>query len=212
MTVADYKPFVDRMINRYEGSYGWNRNDPGGPTKYGITCYDLAEFLHQRMDSMSRWAPIVKSMTLGTADEIYATKYATACAFDELNAGKDCIVFDFGVNSGPFRAIKYAQRVVGVTMDGILGPITLNAINDFNPQDFINDLCNVRLNFLQGLGTWSEFGHGWHARVEDLRSYSLNLALTLKKLTPEGYADKLERIPLAFAKAYALDDLKLMTR
>ncbi len=34
MTVQDYKPFVERMISRYEGGYGWDRNDPGGPTKF----------------------------------------------------------------------------------------------------------------------------------------------------------------------------------
>ena len=56
----DYRPFVERMINRYEGGYGWNRSDPGGPTKDGITCYDLAEHRHQVMDSMVRWAPIVR--------------------------------------------------------------------------------------------------------------------------------------------------------
>ena len=207
MTVADYKPFVERMIFRYEGNYGWNRFDPGGPTKFGVTCWDLAKHRHQVMDSMVRWAPIVQAMPLSEADDIIDVDYAQPCRFNDLGPGKDCAVLDFGYNSGPPRSIKYAQRVVGVAMDGILGPITLNAVNNFNPQDFINDLCNVRLNFLQGLGTWPEFGAGWHARVEDLRSYSLNLALVPKKLTSEGYTDKLERIPLAFAKAYASDDL-----
>jgi lysozyme family protein len=96
----DYQAFVERMIARYEGGYGWDRRDPGGPTKFGITCYDLAEYLGEKMNSMSAWAPRVKAMTLATADEIYKKKYATACQFDALNAGCDCVVFDFGVNSG----------------------------------------------------------------------------------------------------------------
>ncbi len=156
---------------------------------------------------MSRWAPIVKAMTLGTADQIYATKYATACAFDELDAGKDCVVMDFGVNSGPSRSIKYAQIVVHVPSDGILGPVTLAAINDYDPRVFINDFCNIRIRFLEGLPIWPEFGTGWHSRVEDLRAYSLNLAFPPKKAPIEGYVEKLDRIPLAYAKAYASDDL-----
>lgn len=202
MTVADYTPFVDRMIQRYEGGFGWDRNDPGGPTKFGVTCYDLAEFMHDTMDSMARWAPIVKAMSLQTAEEIYETKYATACDFNELGAGKDCVVFDFGINSGPSRSIRYAQLVTRVTVDGILGPVTLAAINAADPRAFINALCDQRLGFLRSLGTWPTFGAGWSARIADLRTYSLNLAYPPAKAAPETYVDKLERIPLAFAKGY----------
>jgi lysozyme family protein len=202
MSAADYQAFVERMIQRYEGGYGWDRNDPGGPTKYGITCFDLAEFMHDTMDSMAHWAPIVQAMSLSTADEIYETKYATACDFNALNVGCDCVVFDFGVNSGPTRAIRYAQRVVGVTADGVLGPITLQGINSYDPRLFINGLCDARLNFMRGLGTWGEFGVGWSARVQDLRVYSLNLAFPPAKTSPDLYTAKIERIPLAFAKAW----------
>lgn len=208
MAVQDYQPFVERMINRYEGGYGWDRNDPGGPTKYGITCYDLAEFMHQTMDSMARWAPIVKAMSLATADEIYQEKYATACAFNALNVGCDCVVFDFGVNSGPSRAIRYSQHIVNVNIDGILGPITLQAINAHDPVDFVRELCAVRLSFLESLGTWSEFGTGWSNRVADLRAYSLQLINPPKALPEVPYVEKLERIPLAYAKGYAPEDVR----
>src|SRR5215472_2184254 len=70
--------------------YGWDKSDPGGPTKYGITCYDLAEFMHEKMDRMARWAPIVNAMTLATADQIYQQKYAVQCDFNDLMAGADC--------------------------------------------------------------------------------------------------------------------------
>ncbi len=202
MTVQDYQPFLSRMIQRYEGFYGWNRNDPGGPTNMGVTCWDLAEHRHQSMDSMEHWASLVKAMSFNEAEDIYREKYATACAFVDLGAGKDCVVFDFGVNSGPSRSVKYSQIVVGVPVDGILGPVTISAINSYEPRAFINDLCNARLRFLRSLGNWSVFGTGWHARVEDLRAYSLALAFPPRMVPPVGYTDKLERIPLAFAKAY----------
>lgn len=202
MTTADYQPFVERMIERYEGGYGWNRNDPGGPTKFGITCYDLAQHRHQKMDSMGRWAPIVRAMTLEEADDIYAEKYATACRFNELGPGKDCVIFDFGVNSGPSRAIKYAQRVVGVAVDGVFGPITLKAINDDVPMTFINRLCDARLSFLQGLRTWPTFGRGWTARIKDLRKYSLGLLAQPKGKLMAVYTNKPRRIHLAFAKSW----------
>jgi lysozyme family protein len=218
MTAADYTPFVERMINRYEGGYGWDRADSGGPTKFGITCYDLAEHRHERMDSMARWASLVRAMTITEADVIYQTKYAKQCCFNELLSGTDCVVFDFGVNSGSSRAIKYAQTVVGVGIDGVLGPTTLNAINEHDPRDFINRLCNVRLNFLRGLRIWSNFGRGWSARVFDLRKYSLALipvvhtGLMMKVKKPKLFEEKENRIPKSFAKAYHPDDLAELKR
>ncbi len=172
----NYKAFVDRMIQRYEGGYGWDRADSGGPTKYGITCYDLAEHRHQEMKSKAVWAPIVQAMTLQEAEDIYAVKYATSCRFNDLHSGPDCVVFDFGVNSGPSRAVKYAQMVVGTARDGVLGPITLAAINSMDPNKFIDDLCDLRLGFLRHLGIWRTFGRGWSARVADLRAYSHRVA------------------------------------
>ena len=67
-------------------------SDPGGPTNFGITCYDLAEERHQTMTSMVAWAPVVRAMPLSEGEIIYATKYATACRFNALNAGSDCVV------------------------------------------------------------------------------------------------------------------------
>ena len=201
----DYTHFVERMIGRYEGDYGWDKADPGGPTKYGITCYDLAEFMGQTMDSMARWAPIVKAMTLATADTIYAKKYATACAFNDLNAGDDCVVFDFGVNSGSSRSVKYAQKIVGVSADGIMGPVTIASINNHDITGFVNALCDARLTFLKGLSTWSTFGRGWSARVADLRSYSLALISPAK--AKAVFKAKPTRIPRAYGKAYGTEEL-----
>lgn len=184
---TNYKMFIDRVITKYEGGYGWDAADPGGPTKYGITCYDLAEHRHQKMTSMSAWAPIVKAMSLREAEDIYATKYALQCRFDDLISGPDCAILDFGINSGPSRAVKYAQTIAGTAQDGVLGPQTLAAINKIDPNHFIDVYCDARLHFLHNLGTWSTFGRGWTNRVADLRIYCHNVvgkALTIPAPLP----------------------------
>ena len=204
--LTNYKPFIERVIQRYEGGYGWDANDRGGPTKYGITCYDLAEHRHEHMDSMVRWAPLVQAMTMTEAGDIYANKYATACDFADLDSGADCVVLDFGINSGPSRAVKFSQRIVGVAQDGVLGPVTRSAINQMNAVAFVNALCGARLSFLHGLQIWSVFGKGWGARVMDLREYAMNLIHPPAKTSTLGYTDKLQLIPLAFAKGYLPGD------
>lgn len=175
---ANYEPFIDRMIQKYEGGYGWDAGDSGGPTKYGITCYDLAEHDGKKMNSMSSWAPLVKAMPLATAEEIYKTKYATACKFDQLNSGKDAVLLDYGVNSGPSRAIKVAQALVSQPQTGKFDNGLIDAVNKADPHWFIDSVCDERLRFMhniRGGEMWDTFGRGWSSRVADLRNYCQDL-------------------------------------
>src|SRR6202022_2808250 len=175
---ANYQPFTDRMINRYEGGYGWNKKDPGGPTNFGITCYDLAEHRGKKMHSMAAWAPAVRDMTLAEAEAIYKTKYAAAIRFDDLPSGIDCCMEDYGVNSGISRPIRVARAIVklpGAGMDQAL----VDAINKVDRVRFIHAMCAERLAFMhaiRGGAAWAEFGHGWNARVQDLQIYCDHIA------------------------------------
>lgn len=174
-----YKAFTDRMINKYEGGYGWDKADTGGPTKYGITCFDLAEHMGQKMDSMARWAPIVKAMSLETAEQIYATKYAAAIRYNDLPAGVDVEMEDYGVNSGISRPIRVVRAILrqppGTRMDQPL----MDAIRKADPNKLIDDISAERLHFMhsiRGGSAWATFGGGWGARVADLKAYAHHLA------------------------------------
>lgn len=175
--VLDYTPFIDRVIHRYEGGYGWNHKDPGGPTKYGITCYDLAEHRGLKMTSMDKWAPIVRDMPLADAEAIYRVKYAGAIRFDDLPPGIDCVMLDYGINSGCARPLRVARTLLGLPAGGLDQPL-LDAIKKCNPRLFVQHMNQERLRFMHAIrgGTaWSEFGHGWGARVADLDTYCLHL-------------------------------------
>lgn len=170
-----YVAFVDRMIDRYEGPYGWNRKDPGGPTKYGITCYDLAEHRREKMDSMTRWATIVKSMTRDEAEQIYREKYATAIMYDALPAGVDACVMDYAVNSGFARAVRVLRTLVGMPASDRMTASAVDAVCKVDPKTLIHSICTERLHFMHGIRkgeAWDEFGHGWASRVADLETYS----------------------------------------
>jgi lysozyme family protein len=52
---------------------------------------------------------------------------------------------NFLVNSGPDRAIRGIQSVLGVAVDGICGPETLGAINDANPKELLKSLVHNRM-------------------------------------------------------------------
>lgn len=179
MSLITYTAFVDRMISKYEGGYGWNKKDPGGPTKFGITCYDLAEFLGQKMDSMARWAPLVQQMTLATAEQIYKTKYANFIRYDDLPAGVDVECMDYGVNSGRVRPILVLRAILGVKGPSVMDQPLLDAVKKADPKKLIASISAERLHFMHGIrggSAWAEFGGGWGSRVADLQAYALHLA------------------------------------
>lgn len=173
---ANYEKFIDRMIHRYEGGYCWDKADPGGPTNFGITCFDLAANRGQRMSSMATWAPIVRAMTLDEAEDIYKRKYAAKLKFDKLRSGVDVVILDYGVNSGIGRPIAVARRLVGLPgNNAVMDDALVEAINKVDPHQFIDAMCSERLRFMhaiRGGSAWTTFGRGWQSRVDDLRAYS----------------------------------------
>lgn len=186
---VNYEAFIARVINRYEGGYGWDRGDPGGPTKYGITCFDLAEHRGVKMTSMDGWAPLVKAMSLQEAEDIYRTKYAKALYFDLLRSGADCVVSDYGINSGIGRPLMVARKILQLPAS-YPNPAVVAAINNAHAADpkwFIGALCQERLQFMhaiRGGSAWAEFGKGWGGRISDLDAYCDHLATGSPAPTP----------------------------
>lgn len=173
---ANYDTFIRRVISRYEGDYCWDAGDSGGPTKFGITCWDCAEHMGKRMTSMRAWAPIVRSMSLATAEAIYANKYAKKDRFDELESGSDCVVLDYGINSGVLRPVWIAQRITGRHQTNSFDDGLVKAINDYSADRFIDRMCDERMSFLRHLSIWPRFKGGWTTRVADLRQYCHHIA------------------------------------
>src|SRR5262249_9753169 len=56
------------------------------------------------------------------------------------------------------------------------GPATLAAVAKTDPVKLINQICDERLAFLQGLSTWPVFGNGWGPRVREGKTAALAVA------------------------------------
>lgn len=188
-------PEALRLMFGHEGGYSNNKSDRGGPTKYGITHKTLAA--HRGVPSVT--AAQVKALTLKEAEEIYRRSYWTQSGGDLLPAGLDYAAFDYGVNSGPARAVKSLQKVVGVTQDGIVGGQTLAAVERYpgGVQALIRAYCDERMRFLRGLKTWGSFGRGWTNRVNDVRRNATRMAAGTQPVetapVPAGKADPADR-------------------
>src|SRR5690242_12420737 len=103
---------------KWEGGYGNDPRDAGGPTNYGITIADVRRFLNPKATALD-----VKNLTKAQAIDIYRNKYWKTELYDcdKLDSGLDCSVFDCGVNSGVGRSKRFLdQCTTGTTAQKIL--------------------------------------------------------------------------------------------
>ena len=113
-----------------------------------------------------------------TVDELALSDWVVADQRVELgSAPSDAaaeIVFDTAVNSGPTQAARLLQRIVGVPADGVIGPKTIAAVNDYvvayGLQELIEAYTEARQNFYRLLPTYVHFGEGWRKRADGVAS------------------------------------------
>src|SRR4029077_7599224 len=172
MTASSYDEALRRVLV-HEGGYSNHPSDPGGPTNWGITIHDARAYWKKEATAAD-----VRNMPVDVAKDIYRSKYWYAMCCDNLPAGVDYALFDYGVNSGIARAARVLQRLVGASVDGEVGPDTIAATARSTPAALINQICDERLAFLQGLRTWSVFGNGWGRRVREVRTAAVAMAGT----------------------------------
>lgn len=151
------------QVFAHEGGYVNDPHDPGGETNYGISKRSYPK-------------ENIKGMTRARAGEIYRRDYWNAVRGDDLPAGLDLVAFDAAVNSGVSRGAKWVQRAVGAVQDGKVGPETVRLANVIDPRQAVNQACDHRLQFLQGLPGWPRYKNGWSRRVAEVRAAAVEMA------------------------------------
>ena len=109
----------------------------------------------------------MRQLTKEMVAPLYRKQYWDVCHCDDLPAGVDYLAFDFSVNAGAFRSIKTIQRALNITADGVIGPVTLKAIQDANAEEFINNFAAAKEVFYRSLSNFPTFGRGWLNRVAE---------------------------------------------
>ena len=155
-------------VLKSEGGFVNHPSDPGGMTNLGVTARTWEDWVGH--------APSEKEMRELTPEKVaplYKRKYWDAIKGDALPSGVDYCVFDCAVNSGPGRAAKMLQEVVGVKPDGGIGPVTLAAVNAMDPVELIAKYADKRLQFWESLPTFATFGKGWTRRGNEVKEAAL---------------------------------------
>lgn len=175
MTRTRFREVQPRIL-KHEGGYVNHPKDPGGATKWGITQRTYSGWL--RAEGYPQAS--VRHMEAHEAEAIYYQMYWTPLWLSEVPLGLDYALYDYAVNSGPSRAVKELQGIVGAVRDGLMGPATISKVRNYaikyGTANLIHELCNRRLSFMQRIrngSLWKTFGRGWSARVADVRKHAV---------------------------------------
>lgn len=157
-----------KVVLDYEGGYSDTPGDRGGKTKWGIT-----------QSTLDRWCYLteqdrifVANLTEIQRDSIYQSLYwQPPCCYD-LPIPLDLVIFDAAVNHGVGTAIKMLQKQLGVTVDGIVGKVTIKHAKDCNARRIALAIIDARRAKYTSIvfhdASQQKFLRGWQNRMDKL--------------------------------------------
>lgn len=178
-----------------EGGYVNDPDDPGGPTKYGVTLKTLQTLgIDINRDGKSGLDDL-KMLTRAQAAQIFLDHYFRKPGLNRLALAVQPSVFDMQVNAGS-NAVKLLQKLVSrmgfpCADDGIIGPRTIEAVQtaaNAAPGYLADAYAIARRNYYYALGdarpASRKFARsrdggkgGWIKRAEGFMSSKYHLSL-----------------------------------
>ena len=167
--MAKFENFAGKLL-RLEGGYVNHPLDRGGPTKYGVILSVWQEHGHDKDGDGDIDAEDIRKLSEGDAKYIAKKIFWDYFLADLiLNQSLAEFIVDWGYNSGRKTVAKIVQRVAKVTIDGIVGPQTVTAINCADQEMLFNALKIERKVFLNNIikrrPDQIVFYDGWMNRV-----------------------------------------------
>ena len=158
------------MLLHHEGGFVNHPEDPGGMTNLGVT-----KAVYDAWTGKKSTEAEMRALTPADVAPIYRKNYWDKVRGDDLPSGVDWCAFDWAVNSGSKRPAKAIQKAVGAKQDGAIGPMTLQAVADVDPDRIIEAVYHTRQRFYERLSTFETFGNGWTRRNKETLQAALEM-------------------------------------
>lgn len=177
--MADFELYALKLKD-LEGGYVDDPDDRGGATNMGITYRTYEHWGAQLFGAGHPSKTFFRAMTWDQAKRIYRAGYWDRCKGDEIQSQAWAeMIIDWYINSGTGaiinlqRALNKSRPSSGLKVDGIIGPITLQAINNwvyFETEALAyEDYRGRRLSFYNDIvhdnPSQQKFLRGWINRV-----------------------------------------------
>jgi lysozyme family protein len=157
------------FILKWEGGFVNRKTDKGKATNKGITIATFRQYYGQDATIEQ-----LKNITDEQWKYIFNKGFWYPFKGDYIknqNVANACV--DWAWNSGTKTVIKQVQKILGTAQDGIVGNITLAAINNANPQELFEQIKEARLRFVRNIAandpTQAEYLNGWINRINALK-------------------------------------------
>lgn len=128
--------------------------DSGGWTRYGISYNNNKNYFSSLED--------FKNITEEEGQLIGFSKYYISSGTQYVSQDAKDMFFDTAFNMGQARAIKLAQKCLGLTQDGIIGPVTKAKLALLTEAS----LRKERESFYYSLVKLKKFLKGWLNRLD----------------------------------------------
>jgi lysozyme family protein len=164
---------IDGILQREGSTFTNDPADHGGPTKYGITLGDWANYL-----GGPATATDIEALTETTARAFYLRRYIWKPGFNLIaDPWVQTFMVDTAVLEGVGTAVKMLQQILGVKGDGVFGPVTQTALQNYGDTAKLKKwLITQRMHHLiscamadftpdQINGCDLKWMHGWWNRV-----------------------------------------------
>ena len=170
--MAEVNRLVPHLL-KWDGGFVNDPDDLGGATNKGVTLKTYKAFCRRKgyqVPTVER----LKNLTDEQFAEILKTMYWDACRADSIQSqGVANAIVDWAWNSGTATAAKEIQKVLGVKADGIIGNITLSAINSQSPLPLFGRIKTARIKYIERICESRpenrKFYRGWMNRINDLQ-------------------------------------------
>ena len=142
---------INRVLG-HEGGYVNDPKDPGGETNWGISKRSYPQVR-------------IKELTRSQAISIYYRDYWLKAGCESFSDGVGYQLLDSAINSGINQSVRFLQRAAGIADDGIMGPVSKEAIAAMDEAKMIMLFNAERLEFMTKLKNWPNHGKGWARRI-----------------------------------------------
>lgn len=172
--MADFEEAMKELAGLEKGLANW-KGDPGGITNYGVSLKFLKEHaIDVNTDHVINQLD-VRALTPQKAADIFLEYFWNPMQLGEIHSQAVANqMFDLAANAWTTTSARVAQRAlvdlgVPVSVDGVVGPATVAAINAQDPQSFLGAFKNYATKFYAAVvynnPTMSKFLHSWMSRL-----------------------------------------------
>ena len=161
-----------QFIRTFEGGFVNDTDDAGGATNRGVT---IATWRKQGYDKDNDGDIDVADLKIITDDDAmnimkrnYWDRWQADKIIDQSIAN---ILVDWVWGSGSY-GIKIPQRMLGVKVDGVVGPKTIDALNRKDARSFFDEIKKERADYFERICEINsrnrKFLNGWIRRLNSI--------------------------------------------